>query len=131
MAFCNKNVETIESFFCETTKKTHDLEKEIQEAFEIIDGEIVSYNKFSISSGGEKVRDGEVVERHSSPDIEGIKTDTGKIYNIMINNREICSENPEYEGFSVITIFEVAPDDPSDWTNLYEIGEYIDYKISY
>ena len=128
---CNKDIEGIAKYFCETTKKTHDLEEEIQGAFEFIDGDIVSYDNFLISSGGEKVRDGEVVEKHSSPRINRISTNTGKVYKVVIQNREICLEYPEYEGFSQISIFYVNPDlDVSDWEE-YDIGEYIDYKINY
>lgn len=129
--FCNKDIESIKKLFCETTKKTHDLEKEILGSFETIDGDIISYERFDIGTDGEKIRDGKVVEKHSCPKICGITTSTGKIYEIVIQNQEICLEKPEYEGFSVIKILEIDPNDPYEWTKLYEIGEYIDYKISY
>lgn len=85
-------------------KKTHDLDKEIQQAFDYIDGDIVSYEEFDAGTDGEKVRDGEVVEKHSSPYIWGITTNTDKKYRIIISNREICRDHPEYEGFSEILI---------------------------
>lgn len=69
-----------------------------------------------------------VVESHSSPRIEGIKTDNGHIYDILINNREICSDDSSIEEFSAITVFEIDPNDRYNWTAEYKIGEYIEYK---
>lgn len=127
-AFCNKDSKAISSLFCEKTQSSHNLNDEIEGAFEFFDGKIVSYESFSVSTNGEKVREGVVVESHRSPRIEGIKTDNGHIYDILINNREICSDDSSIEGFSAITIFEIDPNDRYNWTAEYKIGEYIEYK---
>lgn len=122
---CNEDIEGISKYFCETTKRSHDLEKEIQGAFEFIDGDIVSYEEFDVGTDGEKVRDGEVVEKHSSPYIWGITTNIDKKYRVIIYNQEVCLDHPEYEGFSQILIFYEDPSlDVSD-RERYKIGEYI------
>lgn len=127
-ALCDNSTQPIESLFCEKTKNTHDLEDEITQAFGFLNGKIVSYERFSVSTNGEKVRNGKTIESHSSPRIEGLKTDSGKIYDVVINNREVCLKDSSIVGFSQITILEIDPNDHYAKLNEFKIGEYIEFK---
>ena len=82
----NKDKNQILSFFSENNNGSF-IEKEIEDSFSFIDGEIIDYRDIHGSSGGGKVRDGEYVLRLGNGTIREIKTDSGKVYQI---NYFIC-----------------------------------------
>ena len=44
--FKNEDIEGLKDMFCKTTSETHNLDKEIQGAFDYINGKIISRNNF-------------------------------------------------------------------------------------
>ena len=82
---CFKTGETdeLKSLFCEQVASTHDLDTEIQEAFDFIDGNIISNGKwYGMGEGGKSVRNGVVAKSDIHPIIKNLKTDTEKKYKL-------------------------------------------------
>ena len=100
----NKDKEGLKSVFSKHISETHNLDKEIDEFFEFIDGEIVSYDTPEGSMGGGRKRDGEYVERTTGGQIENIITSTGNKYMISFMTYYICEENKDKEGVSVLGV---------------------------
>ena len=126
---CFKTGETIElkNAFCKAVADTHNLDEEINEAIQFIDGDIISDGKWrffeeSVSSW----RDGVKTESQVSPRIVNIITDTGKTYEIYFHAYIICHRNNNYIGITKIDIYE------DDGTKSFEdipkirIGEYVE-----
>jgi len=103
----NKDKEGLKSVFSKQVSKTHDLDKEIDEFFQFIDGEIVSYDEPEGSMGGGRKKDGEYVERTTGGQIENIKTDEGKTYEISFFTYWVCRDSEDREGVDSILIIEV------------------------
>ena len=99
-----KDKEGLKSVFSKHISETHNLDKEIDEFFEFIDGEIVSYDTPEGSMGGGRKRDGEYVERTTGGQIENIITSTGNKYMISFMTYYICEENKDKEGVSVLGV---------------------------
>ena len=71
----NKDKEGLKSVFSKHIAQTHDLDKEIDEFFAFIDGEIVSYDEPEGYEGGYTMKDGEYTEKELGGRIRNIRTD--------------------------------------------------------
>lgn len=100
----NKDKEGLKAVFSKHISETHDLDKEIDEFFEFIDGEIASYDEPEGRECGGIIYYGECRERELNGWTENIMTDTGKKYRISFMMYQICKSNPDYVGVELITI---------------------------
>ena len=100
----NKDKEGLKSIFSKHVAETHDLDEEIDELFEFIDGEIISYDTPEGNEGGYTRRDGEYTEKELNGHTENIKTDNGKIYRVGFMMYQICKSNPDFVGVDLIVI---------------------------
>jgi len=100
----NKDKEGLKSVFSKHIAETHDLDKEIDEFFEFIDGEIVSYDEPEGHEGGYKMKEGEYTEKKLYGEIDNIKTDKGKTYSIGYQSYSIYKSNEEYVGVRIVNI---------------------------
>jgi hypothetical protein len=74
---------------------------------ELFDGKIVSQDEpASLFSGGESIRNHRVVERSIGPRICNIRTDAGKLYELIVCGYVINSENKDLKGVCTIDIIE-------------------------
>lgn len=94
--------ESLKEMYSTFIKNTHDLDSEIEEAFTVIDGEIVSYDNFII--GGEKNRlEGETVYSDISCTIP-VKTSNDENFDICIFYISVC-KNENKIGLKMVSIF--------------------------
>ena len=100
----NKDKEGLKSVFSKHIAETHDLDKEIDEFFEFIDGEIVTYDEPEGHEGGYSIEYGEYIEKKLSGDIDNVKTDKGKTYSIGYQSYYIYKSNEDYIGVGIINI---------------------------
>ncbi len=81
--------------------------KEIETAFEFIDGTIVSYELDDIYGGMEYLEDGKVSYHSCYPEFENVTTDSGVKYRVEFIYENIRKKEPQYEGLTMIVIKKV------------------------
>lgn len=104
---CLKTGETeeLKSLFCEDIQNTHDLDKEIADAIEFIDGTVIDDGTWwGMSEGGKSVRDGIVTELHIDPGIDNILTNKQKSYSLFFHTNIICVEDEGKVGMTYVII---------------------------
>ena len=97
--FINKDVETLKSYFCKYTRdNVSDLDDKIKDAFNLIDGEIVSYDEpFATATGSMDRKD-------YGAETENIITDKGTEYSISFIGWLTNDEEPDKIGILVLVI---------------------------
>ena len=100
----NKDKEGLKSVFSKHIAETHNLDKEIDEFFEFIDGEIISYDEPEGYEGGYRMRYGEYTEKVLTGEINNILTKNGANYSVGMRMYSIYKENRDHEGVSIINI---------------------------
>ncbi len=118
---CDEDIEGLKSMFCEKNKADCDLDKQLKEAFEFIDGDIVSYDS-PYGASGETTSDGKVIMSSMNPVIHNILTSNKKKYDIIFYYKIVYEEHPEYVGITQITITDITNDKNSD--KKYVIGKF-------
>lgn len=97
--------EELKALFCERVKNTHNLDKEIQEAIDFVDGEIVEDGKWiGMSEGGKSVDEGVVVKLDIHPSIIDLKTDNQNTYSIFFDTYLVYNDKKENVGMTYIII---------------------------
>ena len=100
----NKDKEGLKSVFSKYISETHDLDKEIDEFFAFIDGEIVSYDEPEGNEGGYTRRDGEYTEKKLYGWTENVKTNSRRKYSISFMMYQIYRNDEDRVGVNRITI---------------------------
>lgn len=101
----NKDIKKLTRLFSDDVNETHDLEKEWDEFFSCIDGNIVSYEK--ISSGGEEeyIDHGKTTYYTIVINFVNVETDTGKTYEyISFSQTRANKKHPENKGINLFSI---------------------------
>lgn len=103
----NHDKEKLKSLFCKKLQETHDLDKEIDEFFDFIDGEIISYDEPDGGPGVGKrtAEDGLIIDQITG-EIYNIKTDTGKTYSIVECAYRIYKSDESLVGITGIRIID-------------------------
>jgi len=119
--FINKDSETLKEMFCSKAKIRPDLDEQISEAFEFIEGNIISYDDYIASYDEVAYEEGKVVERCYVPIIDDIKTDKKRTYKIVISLYTVFNEDEGRVGITSLTIYE-------NEDNAYRLGlpEYLE-----
>ena len=86
------------------------IDRNIDEIYEFIDGEIVEYEKITGSFGGGELRYYEWVDRYFDGYINGIKTDTGREYTISYGGCMIDKNDSDNIGVFYFKIWEKDSD---------------------
>lgn len=108
--FNNKDIDTLEEMFCEYRKTNCDLHEQIENAYNCIDGKIVSYNFVNDGmSGG--TENGRYTENDYALQLKNIKTDTGKEYIIRYYYSFLNRLHPEEIGLGCILLHCVPEND--------------------
>lgn len=103
--FKTGKTEDLEALFCKTTSSSYDLNKEIAEAIEFIDGNIIDDGNLEDTSYREEsISDGKIDKLTIAPSIYHIKTDTGKEYQINFGTCLVNEDKPEKVGMTYIMI---------------------------
>ena len=100
----NKDKEGLKSVFSKHIAQTHDLDKEIDEFFKFIDGEIISYDEPEGYEGGYTMKDGEYTEKELGGRIRNVKTNKDNKYYISYKSFYINKNNEDYLGVDYIII---------------------------
>lgn len=90
--FNEKDSDGLKNMFCETVKKSKNLDKQIADAFDIIDGKIVSYD-YLIGSESKSVDKGKITKLEVYPIIRPLVLSNGKeyelyFYSFLIHEKE-------------------------------------------
>lgn len=117
----NKDKEGLKSVFSKNIAETHDLDKEIDEFFDFIDGEIISYDEPEGHEGGYAMKDGEYTDKKLYGWTENVISDTGKEYDINFLMYEIYTSNEKNIGVKRITITDKT-DGNDEKKHIGEIG---------
>lgn len=97
--FINKDKETLKSYFCQyTLDNAIDIDKKINDAFNLIDGEIVSYDEPYATETGNMDR------KDYGATTENIITDKGTEYSISFKGWLTNDEEPDKIGILVLVI---------------------------
>ena len=123
-----EDLPAVKSLLCPGFQDTHpELEKELQDIFDFIDGDIVSYDEpqfLGYSGGSTTPKDG-WVEKDALPKIKNVKTSSGKTYEIGFGYYFVNKEHPELLGVSYINVIL----DEDEKNPLPEDGPIIQYWI--
>ena len=125
-SFLNADPQKIKSFFCKKATVTHDLDSEITNALAQIDGNIVEYlTDYNIMwTSASSFCDGQLTEHHSDVYIKGLKTDTGKVYEIVFVLVDTSAVDEDEIGIQRMIISEEYS--KIEHTVLCSIGEYFE-----
>ena len=101
--FINKDKETLKGFFSEyVINKYPDIDSQIDEAFNFIDGEIVSYDEPNSSASGPSDR------KSYGGDTRNILTIKNTEYRIVFRGRLTSDNEPEKTGVRCITVINMT-----------------------
>ena len=100
--FDEKDAEGLKSMFCQNSIDYYDIDSEIQNAFDLYEGESVSYKIYSNGGWSGGYDNGICVDKHSTPEIKYIKTNCGKKYTIGFCTYEIYESDAGRVGIGVI-----------------------------
>ena len=121
-ALQSDDTETFKSYLCPKIHDTHpDLDDEIREFFDFIDGDIISYHAWAAAAGGHTTPKG-WDEKFFSADVENIETSSGTTYNIQYYYNLIYEDHPELLGIKEICI--TTSDAEYDQQTGYPPGKY-------
>ena len=118
-SFKSKNADQIKDMFCSyVLSSDKNIKKEIESAFEFIDGEIISYkDPFPMTVGAQKAKS-------YGARIDDVKTDKGTTYTISFNGEFRNDNDKSVEGVRYIKIINETKKKSSSDKNEYmkEIG---------
>jgi len=103
--FKNKDAEKFKKMFCPKIISKGNIDNEIQEAFNFIDGDIVSYDEPRGRIGGKTIQYGRTTECEFRGKIVNIKTDTGHLYHITFTSYDIFNDDADKVGISELGVF--------------------------
>lgn len=102
--FNNEDASALKEMLCERSRKLDDIDEQIQDAFDFIDGDITSFNENVTGSEGKSTRYGTTTELDRFFSIDEILTDTEQEYTIYVSENLIYQNDPKREGITQITI---------------------------
>ena len=110
----NKNSERLKSLFCDEIKSRDSIDSEIENLFNFIDGEIISYDEFTVLGQSKNSTPEGIEEEGICGNIHNIKTDTGKNYSLYFYSYHINKEDEDSVGVTDVTIFDEDTYDPEE-----------------
>ncbi len=113
-AFMNHDKEAFKELLCPGLQEEHpDLDREMEELFAFVEGDIISYDlDYPTARGGSTTELG-WVKQFITTKIIDIQTSSGKSYNIHYTFNTIYKGHPEQLGITYICIYKSdAPHDP-------------------
>ena len=108
----NKDAEALKTMFCEKIKTRESIDSEIEELFNFIDGDIISYDEPDGSLQSKNTTPKGVKKLGLDGDISNIKTSTGKTYIITFYSYLVNVEEEEKVGVVGISILDKDTYDP-------------------
>lgn len=106
-AFKTGETEELEGLFCKKIADNCDLDAQLKEAINFIDGNIIEDgHRRGMSEAGNVYKEGVKVDSHIRPYIEKIKTDSNKYYTISFSSYLIYNDDPDYVGMTLLSVYE-------------------------
>ena len=103
--FVAEDIEALYSLLSHNAQNYPNIREQIREAFDFIDGEIISYELPTDTGGGGKdIKHGKVTHENITPWIENIETDSGKMYLIGFRYDLVFESDKNAEGLGNIMI---------------------------
>ena len=122
----NKDIDKLSELFSDDVKDTHDLNKEWEEFFNSIDGNIVSFEKISTGGEEERIDHGKTTYYSVVVNFQNVETDTGKTYeNIAFAQHRENKKHPENKGINLVAV--MLPSDNEKGFEEKVVGEIILY----
>ena len=127
--FEEKDKKTLKSIFSEKMRKRKELDSEIDEALNFIDGKIVSYDPDTFGGDGDAIDEGKIKYIRLYIHISDIKTDKDKKYYISALYYIKNGIEPDNEGLVALTIYDETNTEGLDPTNYPQVtvGDYGKY----
>lgn len=117
--FDEEDSEGLKKLFCEHTRNSSDIDKEIEEAFTLYDGKSESF-EFAYNGGvAGSWRDGKAIDEHIEPEIQDISTELGNIYRVYYHEYLTYEKDENCVGITHMIIFDENTD------KKIQIGEYV------
>lgn len=102
--FDNEDTQGLKALLCPKTQGIEDIEEQIREGFDFLDGKVVSFDENVSNDESESVDHGTTEELSRTLHIEDITTDTGGTYKLYVSINLIYIEDEDREGITDITI---------------------------
>jgi len=103
--FIDEDEERLFSLLSQPAQEFHRTKEQIQEAFDLVEGEIISYElPDGTGGGGREVENGVVTADNMTPRINNVITDSGKKYTICFQYFLIFEDDRSVEGLDNIII---------------------------
>ena len=102
--FDEKDAEGLKNMFCRNSIVYYDIDSEIQNAFDLYEGQSVSYKMNSKGGWSGGYDNGVCIDKHSSSEIEKIKTNCDKEYTIGFCVYEVYEKDEGKVGICVIAL---------------------------
>ena len=122
----NRDIDKLNSLFSDDVRDTHDLDKEWEEFFAGIDGNIVSYEGITSRGESERIDHGKTTYYDINIIYENVVTDTGKTYEwICFSQVRENKKHPENKGINLFAV--KLPADNEDGYVEKLVGGFITY----
>lgn len=103
--FERKDRDALKNLLCEKTRALEDINEQIEAAFALFEGEVVSFDRDDIEGPEERSKENGVLTKHSLQwSICEIKMDTGSRYTISVNKYRVNKEDSEKEGITELVL---------------------------
>lgn len=102
--FNNKDTSALKEMLCERSQNLDDIDEQIQDAFDFIDGNVTSFDENVTGSEGKSTRHGTTTELDRFFSIDDIVTDAEQEYSIYVSENLIYKNDSKREGITQITI---------------------------
>lgn len=101
------DTEKIANLFSLIAKEKHpELEKDIKKWMGFIDGKIISYDDPVVDFGDKTWDEDGYIILGGSAEIDNVKTDAGKTYEIIYGLYAVVRDHPEYEGVTDLLVID-------------------------
>lgn len=132
--FNDKDTSALKEMLCERSQDLDDIDEQIQDAFDFIDGNIISFDENVTGSEGKSNRYGTTTELDRFFSIDDIVTDTKQEYSIYVSENLIYLNDPKREGITQIIIENESDDSKIEvgysWQEFYTEGRDIASKAA-
>lgn len=101
----DKNTDAIYDMLCERLKKDPNIKERIEETFDFIEGDVISYETSYSSGDGKWTKDGKA-KMSKSWDCNPIETASGKVYQLVVQYYDENDFEPDLVGIYLISMVE-------------------------
>lgn len=122
--FNNEDVEGLKDMFCNYVKDRHDLDAEISNAFDYLNGRITKWH-YEKGSEGKSTEYGRTTYLSYVTILEDISTesDDANTYQISYGYRERCYDYKETEGLTCLAVYRTPVGEEITFEDYMKIGE--------